>query len=236
MSFYKILPLIQERYKDCIEIVRYDIIDKSNLEKLLGKTSSTIKKDYKTPKIFIAGNLLEGEEIKRNIDSLIQKELLISSRQEEENVVLSKISKFSLPTIITAGLLDGINPCAFTVIVFFISFLAMAGYKKRQMFYVGSYFIIAVFLAYFLIGLGLFSAFYKLQIYKTLTFLLRYILIIIVFILAVFNLYDYFIYKLKKLPQRLILQLPQRIKFLIQKIISKAYRLKKMNRIEGKEF
>jgi len=34
---------------------------------------------------------------------------------------------FKTLAIVVAGLIDGINPCAFTVIVFFVSFLAFQG-------------------------------------------------------------------------------------------------------------
>ncbi|MDP8234434.1 MAG: hypothetical protein P9M06_06520 [Candidatus Saelkia tenebricola] len=224
----ELVPSIEERYKDKIKITKYEITKKENFDYMTERTrQALIKEDYFTPKIFIADNLMQGaDEIGENLDLFIQEELLASFKEQKEDIFFSKISKFTLPTVITAGLLDGINPCAFTVIVFFISFLATAQYKKRQMLYVGTFFILAVFLTYSLIGLGLFSVFYKLQIYEVLFDSLRYVLIGIVFLLAVFNLYDYVIYKLKKTPQSLILKLPHKIKFLIQKTIGKGYRIK----------
>jgi len=232
--YNEFLPEIEKRYQGKIRIIKHNITKKEEFDLMLHETKQVLgKEDYFTPKIFIAGNLLEGTDaIKQNMDLFIQEVLLPASKGQKEDIFVSKISEFTLPAVIGAGLLDGINPCAFTVIIFFISFLAMAGYKKKEMFYVGNSFIFAVFLTYLLIGLGLFTAFYRLAFYKTLSGVLRYLIIGIVFLLAGLNLYDYLVYKTKKTPKNLILQLPGRIKFLIKKTIGKGYRDKQQGIIK----
>jgi len=70
----------------------------------------------------------------------------------------------TLPTIIVAGVLDGINPCAFTLLLLFITAL-LAGTgsdgpdevvaTRRRMLLNGAAFISAIFLAYLLLGTGL---------------------------------------------------------------------------------
>ena len=64
---------------------------------------------------------------------------------------------FSVLTVIGAGLLDGVNPCAFATLIFFISYLIMRSKKKRDILLVGAAFGAGVFLAYFLAGLGLYK-------------------------------------------------------------------------------
>ena len=216
---------ITKRYQDEIALKKYDIADRKNLSFML----SLVRKiegdeDSNTPKLVINNKIYTGDEID-NLDRIIQENLLVAV-EGEKNVIVDKLRRFSLPAVLTAGLLDGINPCAFTVIVFFISFLTFAGYRKRQMIYVGFSFILAVFITYFLIGLGIFAAFYKLKLYNMMAELLRYVIVGIVLILAGFNIYDYIVYKIKKSPHSTILQLPQRIKFLIQRTISASYRRK----------
>ncbi len=62
----------------------------------------------------------------------------------------------TVPMIITAALIDGINPCAFAVLIFLLlSILAME--SKRRILVVGSAYIGAVFVFYFFSGLGLFT-------------------------------------------------------------------------------
>ena len=80
--------------------------------------------------------------------------------------------EITLPTIIIAGIIDGINPCAFTLLLLFISALlatmgasggaaggasAAAGIAttRRRMLLNGGAFVFAIFLAYLLLGTGL---------------------------------------------------------------------------------
>ncbi len=85
-----------------------------------------------------------------------------------------------------AGLLDGINPCAFATIVFFISLLGYTGSSKRQMLIVGIGFTTAVFTVYLLLGLGAFRALQALAVYTIIariifgaTFILLMVLLVI---------------------------------------------------------
>jgi cytochrome c biogenesis protein CcdA len=58
--------------------------------------------------------------------------------------------------VIAAALVDGINPCAFAVLIFLMLSLMSLDSRKRMLM-VGAVFISAVFLFYFFSGLGLFS-------------------------------------------------------------------------------
>jgi cytochrome c biogenesis protein CcdA len=60
---------------------------------------------------------------------------------------------FTLPVVIGAGLLDGVNPCAFATIILFLSYLQIARRTPREMLLVGAAFISAVFIAYLAAGL-----------------------------------------------------------------------------------
>ncbi|RME54932.1 hypothetical protein D6777_02210, partial [Candidatus Woesearchaeota archaeon] len=64
-----------------------------------------------------------------------------------------------LPLIVVTGFLDGLNPCAFAVLLFFIAFLFTIRKTKRNVLAMGLVYIFAIFIAYFLIGLGLLKAF-----------------------------------------------------------------------------
>ena len=67
------------------------------------------------------------------------------------------------PVIVISGLLDGINPCAFAVLFFFLAFLYMARPKtsektKQRFLLVGSVYIMSVYLTYLMIGLSIIKA------------------------------------------------------------------------------
>jgi len=57
--------------------------------------------------------------------------------------------------VILPGLIDGINPCAFAPIVFFVSSLTLMERRKREILMVGLSFTLAVFLSYLAFGMVL---------------------------------------------------------------------------------
>ncbi len=63
-----------------------------------------------------------------------------------------------LPLVVGTGFIDGLNPCAFAVLLFFVSLLYVTRRPRVEVGRMGSLYIYAVFLAYFLIGLGLLRA------------------------------------------------------------------------------
>lgn len=65
-------------------------------------------------------------------------------------------AELTIPLVIAAGLVDGINPCAFSVLIFLLVTLIALGSRKKMLI-VGSVFICAVFIFYFFSGLGLFA-------------------------------------------------------------------------------
>jgi len=63
-----------------------------------------------------------------------------------------------LPLVLTTGFLDGLNPCAFAVLLFFIAFLFTIRRTAASIWAMGLIYVAAIYLAYFLIGLGLMRA------------------------------------------------------------------------------
>ena len=55
--------------------------------------------------------------------------------------------------VILPGLGDGINPCAFATIIFFVSYLSLTERKGREILLVGAAFTLAVFLSYLAFGI-----------------------------------------------------------------------------------
>lgn len=67
--------------------------------------------------------------------------------------------RYPLSVVVTSGLVDGINPCAFTTLVFLVSFLQHEGIPRRRVLVAGAGYVGAVYLTYFALLLGLFEAF-----------------------------------------------------------------------------
>lgn len=66
---------------------------------------------------------------------------------------------WALTALVTSsGFLDGIHPCGFAVLLFFIAFLLSLKRSRGHILLMGGAYIAGVFLTYFLIGLGIFKA------------------------------------------------------------------------------
>jgi cytochrome c biogenesis protein CcdA len=63
-----------------------------------------------------------------------------------------------LPAVLLTGLVDGINPCALAILLFFVSFLFTIRKTPLSVARMGAVYIGAVYVVYFLIGLGLLQA------------------------------------------------------------------------------
>ncbi len=64
-----------------------------------------------------------------------------------------------LSAVLVTGFLDGINPCAFAVLLFFIVFLFTIKKTRQSIVWMGITYISAIYITYFLIGLGFLKAF-----------------------------------------------------------------------------
>ena len=68
-----------------------------------------------------------------------------------------KFRTIEWPGIMASGLIDGLNPCAFATIIFFISYLTLSGRKGKEILITGAAFTAGIFLAYFVIGIALYK-------------------------------------------------------------------------------
>ncbi|NLG28600.1 MAG: hypothetical protein GX557_11870 [Chloroflexi bacterium] len=71
--------------------------------------------------------------------------------------IVERFSRMGPLAVVLAGLIDGINPCAFATILFFISYLAVSKRGRREMLAVGLAFTLGVFVTYLAVGLGALS-------------------------------------------------------------------------------
>jgi len=70
----------------------------------------------------------------------------------------------TLPLIITAAAADSINPCAIGVLIFLIGFLMLSsGKNKKRTFKIAMLYILTVYLAYYLAGIGILEALTRLS-------------------------------------------------------------------------
>jgi cytochrome c biogenesis protein CcdA/glutaredoxin len=116
------------------------------------------------PSVFSARGGLVGSEITlaslaelaRNAQGAPSPIELFRKHGEQARTSLhEEFRALGLLVVVSAGLADGINPCAFTVIIFFLSYLAYMGRERREIVLAALVFTIAVFVTYFAIGVAL---------------------------------------------------------------------------------
>jgi cytochrome c biogenesis protein CcdA len=233
------LPDIEREFKGKIQIEYRDIADIENYKLLLSLKEKYGSKIEDVLLVFyFQGHFLNARgNIKEGLRALISESL---NRKPQGKLSLSSIDLiayfkgFTLLAVISAGLTDGINPCAFTVIVFFISFLSLQGYRRRELIIIGMAFIFAVFITYLAIGLGLFSFLYQLKGFWLISRIFNLTVGILSIILGILAVYDFFKFKRTAQTEGLLLQLPQAVKNWIHSIIGLHYR--KTKEEPGKPF
>jgi cytochrome c biogenesis protein CcdA/glutaredoxin-related protein len=108
------------------------------------------------PSVFVGNITLSGtEEITGGLGEAVNGTLSALPTPAPSSR-LPEGAELTLPLVIASALVDGINPCAFSVLIFLLVTIVSLE-SRRKMLAVGSVFICAVFTFYFLSGLGLFA-------------------------------------------------------------------------------
>lgn len=229
-----LIPVIEKEFKDKLDIDFRDISDVENYKLLLGlEDKYKIKAPDSPPIFYFEGQFLNLDNVVASLKVLLGQAPKSESATADVDLV-SRFKSFGALAIVAAGLVDGINPCAFTVIVFFISFLALQGYRKRQLVLIGLAFISAVFLTYVLIGVGLFSFLYEIRGFHLVVKIFNYCVGFLSIILGAICIYDLIKFKKTKESEDMILQLPKSVKNQIHKVIGIHYRVNKKEALAEK--
>lgn len=219
---------LKQKYQDRIHFTEYDITQSGNHLVFMetAKMYGVPERQLGYPAAAVGSTFLMGypTQIGTYAENAIEKALLLreptrvaaAASEEQAEKAFSQITFWA---IVGAGLVDGINPCAFAVIVFFISFLSVYKYTRREIIVVGLAYCIAVFAAYLLLGVGVFKFLYAMRgfAYVIKTFYIVTAGICLLFF--GFALYDFWLYKKTKKSDDMLLQLPLGLKTRIHKIM-----------------
>ena len=229
----KVLKRLKEKYPQIV-------VDQRNAktEQTLFEATGTLYdvpeiKRLTTPAVFVGDTALIGELNEQGLENAIQKHLKtgVTSRLKEaetqidtaESEIVNRFYGFGILTVAGAGLLDGINPCAFATIVFFISYMNLVGRGRKEMLIAGGAFALAVFGTYLLLGLGMLSFMSYLNQYSGIAKCVYLLAATATFALAGLSLYDAVKAKQGK-TKDILLQLPRALKQRIHKVIREQTR------------
>ena len=223
------IAYLRTQYPQLI-VEKYNVYDDPGLGVWLAERVG--REDFQTPAVFIGSQAWIGEgEI--TPDAI---ELALQCYQQEgspkiwdaydpeagSSDIAERFNSMSWLTVVFAGLVDGLNPCAFATLIFFVSYLTLSGRKGREVIFVGMSFTLGVFIAYLVIGLGLYKVLDLMG--EFLNALARWVYIITALLclsLGVFSILDYFKARQGKLDD-MTLKLPQALRKRINAAIRKG--------------
>ncbi|HCE42356.1 MAG TPA: hypothetical protein DET40_02265 [Lentisphaeria bacterium] len=157
-----------------------------------------------TPAVFFGRESFIGEKAFKNLDMIGKVAKAMETAEtnptpeftsdellKAERAIANRFDRISGTAIISAGLIDGLNPCAFITIIFLLSYLALLKYGKKEIILVGLSFTMSVFITYLLIGLGLLKFADYLQSFPFLKDIVYYSGAALAAVIGVMNLIDY---------------------------------------------
>ncbi|HUW70647.1 MAG TPA: cytochrome c biogenesis protein CcdA [bacterium] len=156
---------LEARYGVTLRLSNYDIL-KADDYALCVQMLKPFAQAFRTfPVLFIGNNAYQGNAaIDASLGAEIQYYLDHSTyrpRLQVEVHASTAASGFTarFTPVFLAGLLDGINPCAFSTLLFFLSYLTMRQTSRWVTLATGIVFIASVFAVYVMLGMGLLSGF-----------------------------------------------------------------------------
>lgn len=87
------------------------------------------------------------------------------------------MNQSSLYLVITTGLLDSFNPCAIAILLIFIALMLTLKKSRKEILILGTTYIVAVYITYFAIGMGLLRTLHLFNIPKIVTIIIGWVLV-----------------------------------------------------------
>jgi hypothetical protein len=138
--------------------------------------------------------------------------------KKAEESIIERFKSLGILAILTAGLVEGLNPCAFATLIFFISYLTMIGQKRKEIFWVGMGFTGTGFATHLLLGLGILNFIQHLSFLPLFSRIVYLITFLFALLLGIFSLHDYVQLKRGR-PSKMKLQVPNFLKKRIHQTI-----------------
>jgi cytochrome c biogenesis protein CcdA len=122
------------------------------------------------------------------------------------------LRRVSVPLVVFGGLADGVNPCAFSTLIFFLSLLAANKASRKTRLLVGVSFVLASFCMYFALGFGFLVALRQLPAFPLARRAAAWALAAALIVLAALSFRDAARFSKRGDPGELALQLPDGVK------------------------
>jgi cytochrome c biogenesis protein CcdA len=220
------IPRLEKSVGRRIDVVKKDLLSRGLYEELAAAASAAGQPVTAIPALQVGDTVLQGDAVIRAklAGVLLAMSAAPAASRTPAPGAVPVPDRLAVLPVLAAGLIDGINPCAFTTLIFLLASLALAGRGRSEVLVIGALFSLAVFLTYFLIGLGFFTAFRALTAVPVISVLLRWLLVAVLVVFAGLSVYDYALIRAGR-PSEMLLQLPSSFKKRIHASIRSRVRI-----------
>ena len=187
------IQYLKTRYPQLM-VEKFDIVEQQDLAQCLAtRAGRDFEIGVPAPAVFIDKDVLVGsaEITPQTLDSAVQKHASSGTGRFWENCG----GVVSLPpwvVVVSGGLVDGLNPCAFATLIFFVSYLTVTERRGREILAVGAAFAFGVFVTYLAIGLGLYEVVKSISgIHTVLGYAVSLLIALLCVVLAVLSFRDF---------------------------------------------
>jgi cytochrome c biogenesis protein CcdA len=223
-----------EKYPQ-LQVKRFNVQEEAALNQYLSERAGVpVEKHLTAPGLFVGDDYLLAEEIRAPaIEALLQPHLGSGATEpwadweryqaSAEQSIVQRFRSLGIWTVVGAGLLDGVNPCAFATMIFLISYLSVRKRQGRELLATGVAFTTGVFIAYFGVGLGLLRFLTALPVLNTIGRWIYGLTLVLCLALAWGSFADYRKARSGQLED-MSLKLPDRLRGLIRRLIREGSR------------
>ncbi|MEG2076796.1 MAG: hypothetical protein RRY34_09860, partial [Victivallaceae bacterium] len=218
-----VFPELEDKMSGNFFITKYDLAEEENFLKLLQYLKIMQNDSNEKMYLFLnRKNMLAGKkDISENIIPLTEKlyseaKHSLDTTEESAKNSSEEVQLFwnnlSVGSFIMAGLIDGINPCVFTTMIFFISILVMGNASKLKILSVGVTYIISNYLTYLLMGIGAFKLLQNLRGIELFRHIINIIFVFLMLLVAIISFYDFWQFYRSNKGEKVILRLSPKLK------------------------
>jgi len=221
----KTVPEMETRFDVTIEVAAFDILKSTEYARCADRLAESGRPFRTFPVLFIGNNAYQG---KSAVGNGIVEELTYyaesgdfraqvpptmdgSSPPRKWSLIPSVTEGLRLFPVLLAGLADGINPCAFTTLLFLISMLTLLGRSRRDILIIGIVYTGTIFVTYFLLGFGALVVLRQTTLIQSIRIIMRVLVTVAAIVFAVLSFRDALLLR-RGDTSRVMLQLPTRAK------------------------
>jgi len=232
-----VMPRLVERFEGFYRLQRWDVGVPSNVVRLIAtQTQLGIRKNESVLMVVDNRHVLNGYTaihtgLLARMDAAVAERLapgwtpppaILIPTGPPAAAARRRLADFTCGAVMVAGLLDGINPCAISTLVFFMSLLSVARVRGRPLLLMGVAFCAASFLTYTALGFGLLRLLHLSAGFHALRRLLDGVLTVLLLVLALLSWRDAWRYARTRSAHAITLQLPTGIKALTHRIMHRG--------------